>query len=204
MEGTEKLPLKRSVFASNHPLGGLDGIALIQLLGQHYGDENISFLVNDMLTNVIPLSRVFLPVNKYGGQARGATKLVNEAYESDKQIVVFPAGLVSRKNGKKIRDLEWKKTFISKALATDRDIVPVRFMGENSRLFYSTALWRKRLGLKVNIEQALLPGELCGARGKTFKIIIGDPIPADKLRATGKSAPELAETIRRIVYSIGG
>ena len=114
--GMENIPSGgRFIFASNHPLGGLDGIGLIALLGKKYGDEGIRFLVNDMLMNVEPLRPVFLPVNKYGSQGRGAARAINDAYASDRQIIIFPAGLCSRlgDNGE-IRDLKWNKSFIAK------------------------------------------------------------------------------------------
>lgn len=201
--GRENLPDgRRCVFVSNHPLGGLDGIAVIALLGEKYGDENIRFLVNDMLRNVKPLDEVFLPINKYGAQARSSAKIINEVYEGDKQVAIFPAGLVSRLGKEGIRDLEWKKNFAAKALESGRDIVPMLFVGENSRRFYSTARWRERLRIGVNLEQVLLPGELCASRGKHFRIIVGKPIPFGKLKESGRSPQELTQAIRRIVYSL--
>ena len=179
VEGAENLPAKdrRVVFASNHPLGGLDGIALIAVLGQRYGDENIRFLVNDLLMNVEPLGTVFLPINKYGSQARAAAEAINAEYASDRQIVIFPAGLVSRLHpGGEVHDLKWQKAFVQKAIENDRDIIPVRFVALNRKRFYRLAKWRKKLGIKVNIEQATLPAELCASRGKRFRIIIGQPV----------------------------
>ncbi|MDE6481080.1 MAG: 1-acyl-sn-glycerol-3-phosphate acyltransferase [Muribaculaceae bacterium] len=205
IEGAENLPTsdRHVVFASNHPLGGLDGIALIAVLGQRYGDENISFLVNDLLMNVEPLSNVFLPINKYGSQARAAAEAINSAYASDRQIVVFPAGLVSRLHPSgEIHDLKWQKAFVQKAIENDRDIVPVRFVALNSKRFYRLAKWRKKLGIKVNIEQATLPAELCASRGKRFRIIIGKPISITELKESGKSFPQLAEEIRNHVYTL--
>ncbi|MDE7351046.1 MAG: 1-acyl-sn-glycerol-3-phosphate acyltransferase [Muribaculaceae bacterium] len=205
LEGAENLPLPdhRVVFASNHPLGGLDGISLIAVLGQRYGDENISFLVNDLLMNVEPLSNVFLPINKYGSQARAAAEAINAAYASDRQIVIFPAGLVSRLHpGGEIHDLKWQKAFVQKAIENDRDIVPVRFVALNRKRFYRIAKWRKKLGVKVNIEQATLPAELCASRGKRFRIIIGKPISVSGLKQSGKSFPQLAEEIRNHVYTL--
>ena len=204
LEGGENLPSpdRRVVFASNHPLGGLDGIALIAVLGQHYGDENISFLVNDLLMNVEPLSNVFLPINKYGSQARAAAEAINSAYASDRQIVIFPAGLVSRLHpGGEIHDLKWQKAFVQKAIENDRDIVPVRFVALNRKRFYRLAKWRKKLGIKVNIEQATLPAELCASRGKRFRIIIGKPISLSELKNSGKPYPQLANQIRELIYS---
>ncbi len=205
VEGVGNIPeTGRVVFAANHPLGGLDGIALIAVLGSVYGDERLRFPVNDLLTNVKPLDNIFVGINKYGRQGRQAAESLNSVWESaDKQIVIFPAGLVSRlgKNGK-IADLEWQKNFIAKALEYDRDIIPVRVVARNSMTFYRTARWRKRLRLRVNLEQALLPGELCKARGSSITIIIGKRIPIDELRKKGRKPKELAAQIRDIVLSM--
>ncbi|MBD5357847.1 MAG: glycerol acyltransferase [Bacteroides sp.] len=202
--GLDKLPAgKRFMFASNHPLGGLDGIALIAVLGKKYGDHGVRFLVNDMLMNVEPLSDVFLPINKYGNQARSAAKAINDAMASDMQILQFPAGLVSRLHDDgSISDLEWQKAFVAKAIEHERDIVPVRFEARNTMRFYRTARWRKKLGLKVNIEQALLPGELCRARGSRFKIIFGHPISWEKLKTRNENPKALAAAIRKMVYEL--
>ncbi|MDE6856062.1 MAG: 1-acyl-sn-glycerol-3-phosphate acyltransferase [Muribaculaceae bacterium] len=205
VEGAENLPAKdrRVVFASNHPLGGLDGIALIAVLGQRYGDENIRFLVNDLLMNVEPLGTVFLPINKYGSQARAAAEAINAEYASDRQIVIFPAGLVSRLHpGGEVHDLKWQKAFVQKAIENDRDIIPVRFVALNRKRFYRLAKWRKKLGIKVNIEQATLPAELCASRGKRFRIIIGQPVSVSELRASGRSFPQLAEDLRAAIYRL--
>ena len=205
VEGAGNLPAKdrRVAFASNHPLGGLDGIALIAVLGQRYGDENIRFLVNDLLMNVDPLGTVFLPINKYGSQARAAAEAINAEYASDRQIVIFPAGLVSRLHpGGEVHDLKWQKAFVQKAIENDRDIVPVRFVALNRKRFYRLAKWRKKLGIKVNIEQATLPAELCASRGKRFRIIIGQPVSVSELRTSGKSFPQLAADLRTAIYRL--
>lgn len=194
---------KRYMFASNHPLGGLDGIALIKVLGEKYGDDNIRFLVNDMLMNVTPLKKIFLPVNKFGRQGKEYASVINEKLNSDCQIFQFPAGLCSRKgaNGE-IRDLEWQKSFVTKAIESERDIVPVYFEGRNSNRFYKTANWRKKLGIKFNIEQILLPSELCKARGSNYRIVFGTPISITELKNSNKSAKELASVIRSRSYSL--
>lgn len=199
--GEENIPSKgRFIFASNHPLGGLDGVTLIKVLGERYGDDNLNFLVNDMLMNVEPLRPVFLPINKYGSQGRAAAKAIEEAYASDEQILIFPAGLVSRLHDDgKIADLKWQKSFIQKALEHDRDIIPVRFEGLNRPRFYRLARWRKKLGIKVNIEQAFLPAELCAARGKRYRVIFGRPIPVAEIRRrieAGETPAALAAEFR--------
>lgn len=205
IEDAENLPKegKRVVFASNHPLGGLDGIALIAVLGDRYGDENIRFMVNDLLMNVEPLSNVFLPINKYGSQARAAADAINKEYASDRNMIVFPAGLVSRLHpGGEVSDLQWQKAFLQKALEYDRDIIPVRFVALNRKRFYRLAKWRKKLGIKVNLEQATLPAELCAARGKKFRIIFGSPLSIRDLKSSKKPLLKTAADIRDIVYSL--
>ena len=203
VEGLDSLPSRRLMFASNHPLGGLDGITLIAVLGERYGDNGVRFLVNDMLMNVEPLRDVFLPINKYGSQGRAAAVAINEALASDMQILQFPAGLVSRRQPDgSIADLEWQKAFVAKAIEYERDIVPVRFEGTNTSRFYDTAKWRKKLGVKFNMEQALLPGEVCKSRGARFRIIFGDPLSREELKASGKSPKELASYIRSLVYTL--
>ena len=193
----------RYMFASNHPLGGLDGMALITVLGAKYGDDNIRFLVNDMLMNVDPLRNIFLPVNKFGKQGKAYAKIINEKMESDCQIFQFPAGLCSRlhDNGE-ISDLEWQKSFISKAIEYKRDIVPVFFEGRNSKKFYNTARWRKKMGIKFNLEQILLPSELCKARGSKYRIVFGKPVSWQSLADSGKTHKQLASDLRALSYSL--
>lgn len=207
IRGEENIPEQgRFIFASNHPLGGLDGIGLIKVLGSRYGDDGIRFLVNDMLMNVEPLRPVFLPINKYGSQGRAAAKAIAEAYASDVQMLIFPAGLVSRLHPDGvIRDLAWQKSFIQKAIESKRDIIPVHFEGLNRMRFYKTARMRKRLGIKVNIEQAMLPAELCAARGNRYRVTFGKPIPWQSLAeriGKGESPAQIAATLRELVHNL--
>ncbi|MCH5224891.1 MAG: 1-acyl-sn-glycerol-3-phosphate acyltransferase [Muribaculaceae bacterium] len=204
VEGLDNLKEgERYMFASNHPLGGLDGMALIKVLGEKYGDDNIRFLVNDLLMNVEPLKKIFLPVNKFGSQGREYAQIINEKMESSCQIFQFPAGLCSRlQDNGIVEDMEWQKSFVTKALETDRAIVPVYFEGNNSKKFYRMARLRKRLGIGFNLEQVLLPSELCKARGSRFRIVFGHPIPAETLRSSGQSPKALAAKIRSASYSL--
>lgn len=200
VKGLENIPDHgRFIFASNHPLGGADGIMLISLLGEKY---EIKFPVNDILLNVKSLDNILLPLNKHGQQAKEATLKLNEAFKSDKQILIFPAGLVSRKHkGGKITDLEWKKTFITKAIQTKRDIIPVHVSGENSKFFYNLANIRKFLGIKNNIEMLYLVDEFHKHKGKKFIIRFGKPIPYSSL-TKDKSHKEWAQEIKNIVHTL--
>lgn len=194
----------RYMFASNHPLGGLDGIALISLLGQKYGDDKVRFVVNDMLMNVDPLKELFLPINKFGKQGKANAEIINSKMASDSQIFQFPAGLCSRMQPDgEIRDMEWQKSFIVKALEYKRDVVPVYFEGQNTKKFYRIAKWRKKFGIKFNFEQILLPSELCKARGSNYKIIFGTPVSWEELSASKENPRELAARIKELSYQLG-
>ena len=190
----------RYIFASNHPLGGLDGICLSAVIGEKF-EKKIKYPVNDILLHIKNLRSIFVPVNKYGSQSRGAAGLINEAFTSDNQIITFPAGLCSRKINGEICDLKWKKMFVIKAIETQRDIVPVHFNASNSNFFYRFASVRKRLGIKFNIELLLLPDEMFKNKNKTFTITFGKPISWKALN-TSKLPSEWADEIKEKVYSL--
>ncbi|MBD5251098.1 MAG: glycerol acyltransferase [Bacteroides sp.] len=192
----------RVIIASNHPLGGLDGLVLADFVGRAYGRKDIGFVVNDLLAAVAPLRSIFLAVNKHGKQSRQAVERLDRAMESDMPIVMFPAGLVSRRNSRgEIRDLQWQKMVVNKAIETGRDIVPLHFSGENSAFFYNFARWRAKLGLKFNIEMIYLPQELVKSEGKHFTITVGEPVSHTSLRG-GKESAVTASQICRRVYGL--
>ena len=191
-------PGGRYIFVSNHPLGGLDGMILISYIGSSMGD--VRFIVNDLLMYIKPLAPVFVPVNKYGRMRHDNTRLFQETFDSDAQVLYFPAGLCSRLIDGEITDLEWKKTFVTKAIESRRDIVPMFFSGENSRRFYRLSNLRKRLGVKFNIETFLLPDEMFRKKGTTFDLYIGEPVPYTSL--TGEhSHKEWCDIIRKYSYA---
>lgn len=192
----------RFIFASNHPLGGMDGICLSAYIGRQY-DGKIRYLVNDLLLYLQNLQSIFVPINKHGAQGRDNALRIEEAYASDNQIITFPAGLCSRKINGKIVDLEWKKSFIQKAVQYKRDIVPVYFDGQNSARFYRLANIRKKLGIKMNYEMIYLPDEMFRAKHKTFHIYFGKPIPWQTF-TSGQKSVEWAEWVKQIVYHLKG
>ena len=174
--GTENITAdRRFLVASNHPLGGLDGVALISTVGQIRPD--VLFPVNDILTLLVNLQPVFVGINKYGGNSSN-TKSLTDAFAGNSLILFFPAGLCSRRQKKgEIRDLDWKSTVITQARKNQRDIIPTHIEAYNSKRFYNWAYWRKKLGLKVNIEQLFLVDEMYNFDGKPIKITFGKPIP---------------------------
>ncbi len=200
VRGEENLPdpSERCIFASNHPLGGPDGVAMIAYFGRRY--PSIKFPVNDFLMSLNNLNDVFLPINKHGALGRQAVLELDAAYASDSQILMFPAGLVSRKSRRGIYDLEWKKHFVAKAWAFDRKIVPVHISGENSKLFYRVANWRKRLRIGTNLEMFLLPRETFKKSGSAFTMTIGRPLDGEELRSISNDPYVVAQELRRRVY----
>ena len=197
----ENIPAEgRYIFASNHPLGGLDGICLSAVIGGRF-DGKIRYLVNDLLLYLSNLRSIFFFFIKFGAQGKTNALLIEEAYASDNQIITFPAGLCSRKQHGKIQDTEWKKSFIQKAVECQRDIIPVFFEGRNSNCFNRLANLRKALGIKMNYEMVYLPDEMFRSKHKTFRIYFGKPIPWQTFDNSRKPA-EWAEWVKGIVYNL--
>ena len=165
----------RYIVASNHPLGGLDGMALMHVVGRKRPD--LKFVANDILMELRNLKSLFVAVNKHGRNTKEYVAALDALYSSDALVLIFPAGLVSRRQKGGISDLEWKKSFITKAVQYQRDIIPVHIDGRNSDFFYNLAMWRKHLGIKSNIEMLYLPDEMFRQREKRMRITFGRPIP---------------------------
>jgi putative hemolysin len=198
-QGTENLPTEgRYIIASNHPLGGFDGLILMNGITKFLGPS--LFLVRDELTKIPSLKELFIPINKYGNQ-RSSINQINAAYESDKQVLIFPAGLASRKKRGIIADLEWHKHFIQKSVEHQRDVIPVFMSGRNSNFFYWFCNFRKFIGMKFGIEMLLLPDEMFKQRGKNFTITFGKPIPWQTFDHT-KTPTEWAEEVKKVVYAL--
>ena len=202
--GKENLPDKDDgrlyTFVSNHPLGGADGVALGSIIGRQY-DGKFKYLVNDLLMNLSGLAPLFVGINKTGRQSRDFPKMVEAVFNSDNHVIMFPAGICSRKVDGKIQDLDWKKTFITKSIETQRDIVPIHFGGRNSDFFYNLANVTKWLGLKVNLAMLYLVDELYKNQHKTFDIKIGKPISHTQFTKE-KTPTQWAALVRDIVYKL--
>lgn len=192
----------RPLIVSNHPLGGLDGIILAAAVQDAYPGLPIHLVVNDLLHAVGPMRNIFLSVNKHGAQSRQNAQALEDAMAAPGPIVMFPAGMVSRRNSSgQIADLRWHKMAIQKAVAHQRNIVPLYFSGQNSAFFYNFARLRTLLGIKFNIEMIRLPHELCHSQGKKYQIHVGNPIPWPLLQ-TGTQAQQQADQLRQTVYDI--
>lgn len=199
VEGIENVPEKgRYIIVANHPLGGIDGMALMQVAGKIRKD--ILFPVNDLLMYLPNLKPLFIPLNKHGRNAENL-RLFDEAFASDSVILYFPAGLCSRKVKGEIIDLEWKKTFISKAKKFKRDILPVYIQGRNTNFFYNLANLRQKLGVKANIEMLYLVNEMFKQKDKEILIRFGKPIPYQYFDHSKKDS-EWASFMKEHVYSL--
>lgn len=201
--GLENIPEQgKIIIASNHPLGGLDGMALMKAVSQKRRD--IKFIVNDVLLKLENYSGIFVGVNKLGSTPKNALLEVEKVFASDNAILFFPAGLVSRKqkiDGKwQIQDLEWNKTFVQKAVEYSKPIIPVFIEGKNSEFFYNLSYWRKKIGIKGNIEMLFLPDEMFKQKNQTVNIYFGSAI-SPQILDKSKNYREWANVIKKYIYS---
>ena len=201
VKGEENLPTEGLyTFVSNHPLGGQDGVALGYGLGSFYKGK-VKYMVNDLLMNLQGLAPLCIPINKTGKQAKDFPRMVEAGFASNDQLIMFPAGLCSRRQNGVIRDLDWKKTFIVKSVQAQRDVVPIHFEGRNSNFFYNLANVCKFLGIKINIAMLYLADEMLKNRHKTFTVTIGKPISWQTFDKS-KTPAEWAAYVKDIVYKL--
>jgi putative hemolysin len=144
---------------------------------------------------------MFVGVNKFGKNKSSIRVQIEELFKSDSAVCIFPAGLVSRKQKREVKDLMWKKTFVQYAKECDRTIVPVYIDGKLSNFFYRLAKLRKFIGIKTNVEMLYLSNELFKQRGKHMKFVVGDPIDRDYLMSND-SNHKLAQEIKEKVYEL--
>jgi putative hemolysin len=203
INGKENLPDPNDgrlyTFVSNHPLGGEDGVALGAIIGRHYNGR-FRYLVNDLLMNLPGLAPVCIPINKTGNQSRNFPAMVETGFQSDNHMLMFPAGICSRKRNGVISDIPWKKTFLSKSVEYQRDVVPIHFSGQNSNFFYRLANFSDK-HLKFNLAMLFLVDEMYKNVHKTFKVTIGKPIPWQTFDKS-KNPTEWAQFVRDKVYSL--
>lgn len=190
----------RCIFVSNHPLGAFDGIGISYLLARRYGD--VRYIVNDMLYHLDGLRSVFVPVNTYGSQSRGSIQALHSVLESDLPVGSFPAGYCSRHYDGAVQDRPWQKSFISQAIQYRRNVVPLHFVGRNSKHFYWIDRIRRALGVKFDICTALLPDEMFRSSGKSYQVIVGEPIAWEELRDAEGSMQEKAARVRAMSYEL--
>lgn len=200
VKGLENVPPSGGcVIAANHPLGGLDAMALVQMVGRKRKD--IKFIVNDILLQLKNLKGIFTGVNKHGKNTAEVYSGLDDLYASGQAVLIFPAGLVSRKQNGHIRDLDWKKSFVTRARKNDLPVVPVFIEGKNSSFFYNLSRFRGKLGIKANIEMLYLADEMYRQKNQTITIIFGKPIAPNHFDKS-KTDQEWAQIVKEHVYCI--
>jgi 1-acyl-sn-glycerol-3-phosphate acyltransferase len=187
------------IIAANHPLGGLDGMALIKSVGDVRPD--VRFFVNDILKNLKNYGEIFVAVNKVGASSTRSLRTMEEVFMTECAVLFFPAGLVSRKENGIVRDLPWKKSFVTQAIDHKRMIQPVFIEGKNSEFFYNFARLRKKIGIKANIEMLFLPDEMFKARKETIRIHYSKPFDS-QLLTERKTHKEWSDLIYQYIYSV--
>ncbi len=198
--GLENVPSDGGcIIVCNHPLGGLDGIAVMRELAKKRSD--MKALVNDILMNLENMNSLLIPVNKHGKTAVQNMKLINQAYASDECTIVFPAGLVSRKQNGVVKDSEWTKSFVTKAVRHKQVVIPVHVDASNSNFFYNLASMRKMVGVKINLEMFYLVNETYKQKNKSINLTFGKPINYSSF-TRDKSDYEWAQEVKEHVYSL--
>ncbi len=186
------------MIVGNHPLGGVDGMALIAEVGRTRPD--ILFPVNDILLYLPGLRKSFVPINKFGKNTDNV-KVLEEAFAGQNTLLYFPAGLCSRKRNGVIKDLEWKRTFVKKSVRYHRDVTPVFVDAHNSKRFYRWANIRKALHIGFNFEQLLLPSEMFRLRNGKIRLVFGPTISSGTFDKSRKPE-EWAARVRDYVYTL--
>ena len=192
---------RRLIFVSNHPLGGIDGMCLLKAIHENIRPDPKS-LSNDLLMNVRPLRGMMIGVNKHGGNSREDVAEMQRVFEGNDPVVIFAAGLVSRRRWFRIRDIAWKGTFAKKAFLHERDVIPVYISGRVSGFFYRLANLRKFLRIRQNIEMLYLPNEMFKQKGMKVGLKFGKPIPWRSFDSS-RSSEEWAAMVRKQVYEMG-
>ncbi len=191
-------PNKKYVYVANHPLGGIDAMAHLYLVHQRHG--NVISPSNELFEYIPNLRPLILGVNVFKRNTKGKVQELNELFASDNQVMLFPAGEVSRLIGFQIRDPEWKKSFVTKAVQYKRDIIASYISGRNTALFYLIAKLRKLSGIKLYIETMLLPREMFHQYNYELNFVTLDPISWEEIKYSGKSHQWWTEEIYRRVY----
>jgi 1-acyl-sn-glycerol-3-phosphate acyltransferase len=180
IQGIENIPASGgAILALNHPLGGMDGIALIHALREKRQD--VALIVNDLLLNISQLANLFVGVNKFGRNQGSVRQNIRNAFEKEQVIIIFPAGMVTRIHYGQIIEPEWKKTFVTYARELNRPIVPIYIEGRLSKAFYRLNRWRKRIGIKANIEMFLLADEMYKQKNGKISFVVGAPLTNDHI-----------------------
>ncbi len=186
----------RVVIIANHPIGSLDGLALLALVGSIRRD--VKAVVNQMLTTIPPLNPLLLPVNNMGGgNKKSVLKPIHDHLDGDGAVIIFPAGEVSRLKPNGVKDSAWRGGFLRMATQAKAPIVPIHVKGRNSAIFYGASLLWKPLAT------LLLVKEMFKQRDGHIELKIGEPIPFESYRGDQLSHQAKVKLFRKHLYQIG-
>jgi len=185
----------RVVIVANHPLGALDGMALLKLVGEIRRDVKI--VVNDMLMNFKAVEDLLLPVDNLNkATQKSSVNRILDSLNNDEAVIVFPAGEVSRIRPNGVRDGKWTSGFLSFAKKTNSPILPIYVNARNSSLFYSSSMVYKPLA------GMLLAHEIFNKTSKTISMRVGEPIPYQAIAALPLVKKQKIKLFRRHLYRI--
>jgi len=197
----ENIPTEgRVVIVANHPLGALDALALLNLVGSVRSDVRI--LANDVLMQLEPLAELLIPCDVFNAQgARAGLREAYRALEREQVLIVFPAGEVSRIRPDGVRDSRWTDGFVRFARRAGAPVLPVHIDAQNSATFYGLSMLAKPLAT------LLLPREMFAAQDQRITLTVGEQIASSALNAggtdaAGTDAAAVAAAMRRHVYRI--
>lgn len=185
----------RVVIVANHPLGALDGLSLLKLVGEVRRDVKI--VANDMLMNFAALESLFLPVDNLSKSTRkSSVARIVDSLNNDEAVIVFPAGEVSRIRPSGVRDGKWNSGFLNFAKKTNAPILPIFIGARNSSLFYSASMVYKPLS------GMMLAHEMFNKNSKNITMRVGETIPYQQIEQLPLVNAEKAKLLRRHLYRI--
>ncbi len=184
-----------ALIVANHPLGMLDALALLDMVGRVRRDVHV--LGNDVLGMLPQLSELLLPVDVFGAGASSRMRAVYRALDEGKALVMFPSGEVSRMRPGGVRDGRWLDGFARLSLRTDTPVVPVHIGARNSAAFYGMSMLAKPLAT------AMLPREAVARRKTMMRMRVGALIDAAEIRQRSEGdSRQAARLMRRHVYRV--
>ena len=183
------------VIISNHPLGGLDALSLLKLVGSVRSDVKI--VANDFLLGIDALKSLFIPIDNYKiRQSKNDIKAVYEALNQEQAIIIFPAGEVSRASVKGVKDPIWNKGFLNFAVNSNAPILPIFIGGKNSKTFYTMSVINK------TFSTLLLSNEMFKKKSTNINIKIGEIIPNENIKPRGLDKKYLSNLYKKHLYAL--
>ncbi len=193
----ERIPDQgRVIIVANHPIGSLDGLALLKLVSEIRSDVKV--VANSLLNQIDPLQSLFIGVNNMSGNAvhKKGLKEIQQALQQEQAVIIFPAGEVSRIKPNGVRDGKWKTGFVHLAKKTNSPVLPVYAHAKNSALFYSLSSIYRPFGT------FMLVSEMFNKHDEGISFYIGNMVPWASMESLDLSNKALAKRMRKQVYAL--